>query len=125
MPGTHSAAFIHRGPRERGSALLLVLIVVVITTLSAALAHRAALDTLRHARTTLAVLRATEAAGAGLASALAGGPLLGTLPGGASWLVTEELPVGGDRILRSVGASATPYLASSEALALVDSAGVV
>lgn len=125
MPGTQPASLSHRGTCERGSALLLVLIVVVITTLSAALTHRAALDTLRQARTTLAVLRATEAAGAGLASAMTKGPLAGTLPGGASWLVTEELPLGGDRILRSIGTSASPYPASSEALSLVDSAGVV
>lgn len=125
MPSTQPAASINQVTSERGSALLLVLIVVVITTLSAALAHRAALDTLRQARTSLAVLRATEAAGAGLASAMTKGPLAGTLPGGASWLVIEELPTGGDKLLRSIGTSASPYPANSEALALVDSAGVV
>ena len=108
---------------ERGSALLLVLVVVVIVTLTGALAHRRALDTLREGRTALAVLRASEAARSGLTRATTGGPLAGSLPGGTSWVVTVDTTPSGDRILRSVGTSSAPYPALSEALTLVDSTG--
>lgn len=108
---------------ERGAALLLVLVVVVVVTLSGALAHRRALDTLREGSTALAVLRASEAARSGLTRATTGGPLAGSLPGGTSWVVTVDTTPSGDRIVRSVGTSSTPYRASSEALTLVDSTG--
>jgi hypothetical protein len=108
---------------ERGGALLIVLVVVVIVTLSGALAHRRALDTLREGRTALAVLKAREAAESGLTRAANGGPLAGSLPGGTTWIVTVDTTPSGDRILRSVGSSSVPYPATSEALALVDSAG--
>ena len=108
---------------ERGGALLLVLVVVVVVTLSGALAHRRALDTLREGRTALAVLRAREAAESGLTRAATGGPLAGSLPGGTTWIVTVDTTPSGDRILRSVGTASAPYSASSEALALVDSTG--
>lgn len=107
----------------RGSALLLVLVVVVLVTLSMALAHRASMDTLRQARTTLAVLRAREAATSGPAAARTAGALTGTLPGGASWIVRMDTTPSGDRILRSIGTSSVPFPATREVLALVDSTG--
>lgn len=123
MPTIPPALFIHRGTCTRGSALLLVLVVVVIVTLSGALAHRRALDTLREGRTALAVLKAREAAESGLTRATTGGPLAGALPGGTTWIVTVDTTPSGDRILRSVGTSSAPYPATSEALTLVDSTG--
>ena len=110
---------------SKGSALLLVLVVVVIVTLSGALAHRAALDTLRDGRTTLAVLRARQTAETGLATVETGGPLAGLLPGGASWVATVDTTPSGDRILRGVGTSLVPYPAVREALAVTDSTGRV
>lgn len=123
MPTIRAASFICRETGEEGSALLLVLVVVVVVTLSGALAHRAALDTLRQARTSLAVLRAREAASSGLTTALTGGTMAGSLPGGTSWIVAMDTTPSGDRILRSIGISSAPYPATSEALALVDSTG--
>jgi hypothetical protein len=114
-PGTRSP--------EGGAALLVVLVTVVVVTLSGALAHRAAMDTLRHARTGLAALRAREAATAGLTSVMAGGPLTGTLPGGASWAVTVLPTAGNDLLLHATGTSSLPYPASAEILAVTDSSG--
>lgn len=121
MPLLHCANARDARPPETGAALLVVLVTVVVVTLSGALAHRAAMDTLRHARTSLAALRAREAATAGLTSVLAGGATTGTLPGGASWTVTVTPTPGTDLLLHATGTSSAPYPASSELLALTDS----
>lgn len=102
-----------------------MLVVVVVVTLSGALAHRAALEMHRQARADLAVLRAREAAGAGLASVQQGGPATGALAGGATWAVTSMPTATGDQVLESTGRSAPPAPATAHAMAVLDSAGRV
>jgi len=105
---------------RRGSSLLVTLVALMVVALAVTIYHHHAIGLLRTARASLAIARAREAAGAGLATAAAGFALTGMIPGGAHWTVTIDTVAPGMLLLRSAGSSTLPTAAAVEVAALLN-----